>query len=68
MQRESLGLQETKMNEWKAGKILLALLAEGNKCRGERCIESATFCLYTYSLDIAAISQGLKQVQVHLTA
>jgi hypothetical protein len=33
MRRESLGLQETKMNEWKAGKILLALLAEGNECR-----------------------------------
>jgi hypothetical protein len=33
MRRESLGLQETKMNEWKADKILLALLAEGNECR-----------------------------------
>jgi hypothetical protein len=33
MRRESLRLQETKMNEWKAGKILLALLAEGNDCR-----------------------------------
>jgi hypothetical protein len=33
MRRESLGLRETKMNEWKVGKILLALLAEGNECR-----------------------------------